>query len=399
MVNSPKIDCGTGFKNKNWMNIEPCGVICGFMTWGLLIFGMYASTFCVILPWLGTSFWGLFHLLCFNGMSILGMYNHLAVMLTDPGAVPKECVPLEDDVQEIDFRQANLEGGVNSYQAQMNRSRTASRAHIPVTIKKYRKFCKRCKAFKPIRAHHCSICGRCIIKMDHHCPWVNNCVGIGNQKLFLLFLLWVNLTCIYSLLLVISKFIYCAYHTPVIDSQAVEVTHYANPQEPNGGLVASHELHHTPKTGSDEGCGQSTGNLVIVFLLVEALLFGLFTLCMLGDQSTVLTSNQTQIDKLKGYRHEGVPDYNEVFGCSNDVAFSLDWFLPIPAKLPDTAARERILGYRMLNRGSNSEALGEDVLDTTLKEREVRIGIDNKDEGRGTRRHSKNTGSASLGTT
>jgi hypothetical protein len=158
-------------------------------------------------------------------------------------------------------------------------------------------------------------------------------------------------------------------------------------------------LHHTPEIESKDGCGQSTGNLVIVFLLVEALLFGLFTLCMLGDQSTVLTSNQTQIDKLKGYRHEGAPDYNEVFGCSNDVAFSLDWLVPTPAKLPDTAAKERILGYRMLNQGSTSEMLGEDVLDSTLKEREVRIGIDNKDEGRGTRRHSKNTVSASLGTT
>ena len=45
-----------------------------------------------------------------------------------------------------------------------------------------RRMCRRCQAFKPPRAHHCSICKRCIIKMDHHCPWVNNCVGIGNHK-------------------------------------------------------------------------------------------------------------------------------------------------------------------------------------------------------------------------
>jgi hypothetical protein len=39
------------------------------------------------------------------------------------------------------------------------------------------KKCKKCNSIKPPHSHHCSICKRCIAHMDHHCPWVNNCVG------------------------------------------------------------------------------------------------------------------------------------------------------------------------------------------------------------------------------
>ena len=31
--------------------------------------------------------------------------------------------------------------------------------------------CPRCLSIKPMRAHHCSVCKRCVKKMDHHCPW------------------------------------------------------------------------------------------------------------------------------------------------------------------------------------------------------------------------------------
>lgn len=46
---------------------------------------------------------------------------------------------------------------------------------------------------KPERAHHCSTCKTCVLKMDHHCPWFACCIGFKNHKSFIQFLLLTNL--------------------------------------------------------------------------------------------------------------------------------------------------------------------------------------------------------------
>jgi len=65
------------------------------------------------------------------------------------------------------------------------------------------RICAKCKAIKPDRAHHCSICNRCVLKMDHHCPFVNNCIGFFNYKYFFNFLFWIVVFCIYVIVLVV----------------------------------------------------------------------------------------------------------------------------------------------------------------------------------------------------
>jgi len=57
--------------------------------------------------------------------------------------------------------------------------------------------CKKCIAPKPPRSHHCSICNKCILKMDHHCPWLNNCVGHHNHRYFFLYMVYMVTGCAY----------------------------------------------------------------------------------------------------------------------------------------------------------------------------------------------------------
>eukprot|EP01069_Polyplicarium_translucidae_P000875 Polyplicarium_translucidae@DN1427_c0_g1_i1.p1 len=56
-----------------------------------------------------------------------------------------------------------------------------------------KRVCLTCQILKPFRAHHCSDCAHCVNRFDHHCIWLDNCVGIGNQRSFYCFLLSITL--------------------------------------------------------------------------------------------------------------------------------------------------------------------------------------------------------------
>jgi palmitoyltransferase len=44
------------------------------------------------------------------------------------------------------------------------------------------RWCSKCEIIKPYRAHHCRACGTCVLKYDHHCPWIGQCCGARNHK-------------------------------------------------------------------------------------------------------------------------------------------------------------------------------------------------------------------------
>lgn len=61
--------------------------------------------------------------------------------------------------------------------------------------------CTTCKTLKVPRSRHCSICDRCVLVNDHHCIWLNTCVGLHNFKYFLVFLVSIIVIFVYGFVL------------------------------------------------------------------------------------------------------------------------------------------------------------------------------------------------------
>ncbi|XP_023949858.1 palmitoyltransferase ZDHHC6 [Bicyclus anynana] len=72
----------------------------------------------------------------------------------------------------------------------------------------YLQYCNTCKAYKAPRSLHCKKCGFCVKKLDHHCPWINICVGHDNHLYFAIFLTFTLLACFQAAIVVTT----CLYH-------------------------------------------------------------------------------------------------------------------------------------------------------------------------------------------
>jgi hypothetical protein len=51
---------------------------------------------------------------------------------------------------------------------------------------KCERYCRTCRIWRPPRAAHCRDCGWCVIRFDHHCGALGNCVGRDNHRWFVL---------------------------------------------------------------------------------------------------------------------------------------------------------------------------------------------------------------------
>lgn len=54
-------------------------------------------------------------------------------------------------------------------------------------------YCKICKSMVLQDSKHCAKCDKCVEAFDHHCDWLNNCVGRRNYTMFFLVTLFMTL--------------------------------------------------------------------------------------------------------------------------------------------------------------------------------------------------------------
>ncbi|GMH49118.1 hypothetical protein TL16_g00441 [Triparma laevis f. inornata] len=292
---------GTDFNCKQWLVLSPSGFTTAMLTLFLHVWSWHVS----LTQFLHPALWGYnndktaspttpppisvffryYFMITSTILCTLSVYSHLTCMLTNPGCVPKHSRPLAPD-QQIQFPYNP------SIPSKVGQEEAMKRMHSS--------YCQKCgDNFKPPRCHHSSITGRCITKLDHFCPWVNNAIGLYNHKLFLLFVLYTNFQSLSTFIIGIITVFRCG--------KKVKGT-----WKPNSDGETWGQTYGCSKYGWE--------GVVVIFV---GIVFFMFTSCMLGEGWEAIVGNRSKIQRLKEERGGGGESEGELRGSDDRKELAL----------------------------------------------------------------------------
>ncbi|OII75719.1 DHHC zinc finger domain-containing protein [Cryptosporidium andersoni] len=132
----------------------------------VVIFGPYVTFFATVAPWLiNHDYYSILVISIMCTVVLIPVF--LFASFVNPGIVPQE--------------------SLNPNKTYIAPSSTT--LDIPINGHIFRaKYCISCRVYRSLRSVHCKLCGTCIDRFDHHCPWIGSCIGSGNYRLFLVFI-------------------------------------------------------------------------------------------------------------------------------------------------------------------------------------------------------------------
>ena len=159
---------GTSFQAKQWLSLDLCGLFGVSFSWFVHFYALVVNGAVLISNSLVACS---IYFALYIPTSFLALLSLYRAWTTDPGAVPMGARPLTI-VRRASTQ--SLTGG--------DSSDTAGRRRRGV------RRCHKCDDnYKPPRAHHDSVTGRCIVKFDHFCPWYVrlHCWFVATRKIML----------------------------------------------------------------------------------------------------------------------------------------------------------------------------------------------------------------------
>ncbi|XP_006563511.1 palmitoyltransferase ZDHHC16B isoform X2 [Apis mellifera] len=170
--------------------------------------------------------------------------------------------------------------------------------------------CKKCIKPKPPRTHHCSVCNRCILKMDHHCPWLNNCVGHYNHRHFFQYMVFTVLGILFIMLfgVEIAYQEFFPAQEPELDGHPVRINNSEIiPMTESLDHLSEEELAEIAKKAADTNIKEWKRRLIVFAALICVATFaalGALTwwhagLITRGETSIEARINSTETQKYK----------------------------------------------------------------------------------------------------